>query len=96
MITAEEARAALDSNDERLRVIEQQKKVFEKSVRRALGEGKSMTYGRWQAARLDSTHVNRPNDIAQEMISWVEGLGYRVKKYHTPGTDGGITYEVHW
>lgn len=96
MITADEARAALDSNDERLRVIEQQKKSFEKGVRRALGQGKSMTYGHWQAARLDLTHVNTPYDIAQEMTSWVEGLGYRVKKYPTPGTDGGWTYEIHW
>tara|TARA_R100000353_G_scaffold15288_2_gene14834 strand:+ start:7633 stop:7923 length:291 start_codon:yes stop_codon:yes gene_type:complete len=96
MITAEEARAALDSNDERLRVIEQQKKSFEKSVRRALGKGESMTYGNWQSVKLDSKYENTPYDIGEEMASWVVGLGYRVKKHHTRGTDGGVHYTVHW
>ena len=103
MITADEARAALDSDDERLLVIEQRKKAFEKSVRRALDEGKSKVIGLWTSAYYDGLYLGRSTgrkfNIAEEMTEWVEKLGYKVTRQRgvggLPGRESW-TYYIHW
>jgi len=99
MITADEARAALDSDGERLRVIEQEKKAFEKSVRRALGEGKSKVIGLWTSVKHNGRSSDRTFNIAEEMTEWVENLGYKVTRQRRvdalPGRESW-TYYIHW
>ena len=91
MITAEEARAALDSNADRLRTIEAEKKDVERWIRRALGEGKDTFTFCWND--VESPATDEEYDINAEMIEWLTSLGYRVTPTRRFAT---LHYDVWW
>ena len=91
MITAEQARAALDSNADRLGTIAAEKKSVERWIRRALGEGKETFCFCWNG--VDSPVIDKEYDINAEMVEWLTSLGYRVTPTYRFAT---LHYDVEW
>ena len=91
MITADEARLALNSNPDRLRAIEAGKKDAEEWIGWALRNGKQECRFCWNG--VESPVTGEDYDINAEMIEWFTSLGYRVTPCHRFAT---LHYTVEW
>lgn len=91
MITADEARSALNSNPDRLRAIVAGKKHAEKWIGKALKNGKQRFRFCWNGT--ESPMTGEEYDINAEMVEWLTSLGYRVTPCHRFAT---LHYTVEW
>jgi len=91
MITADEARSALNSNPDRLRAIVAGKKDAEKWIGWALKDGKQEFRFCWNGTKSPVT--GEQYDINAEMVEWLTSLGYRVTPCHRFAT---LHHNVWW